>query len=77
MNRFMTQCCKGFTNAYLSSSFVRQSYLNKVLFKKEKNCFLKGFNQNHQRSAEGEIRKDHFSNDLPVHKHPRADWLWC
>ena len=38
------KCCSGLTNAYLSSSFVRQAYLNKVLFKKEKNCFLKGIN---------------------------------
>ena len=26
------KCCSGFTNAYLSSSFVCQAYLNKVLF---------------------------------------------
>ena len=26
--------------------------------------------------TEGEIRKEHFSIDLPVHKHTRAGWLW-
>ena len=35
------KCCNSFTNAYLSSSFVCQSYLSKVLFKKEKIVFLR------------------------------------